>query len=441
MSRLVRVLLVECPALGVDDEGGRNLRRFAGVVEALAAVCPWIDPVRPGVCTLPVKGPVRYFGDEQAVLDQVEATVRRALGAAAGGDAPAPLPVPSPSPGSAGEVEEDAGAVRLGVGEGVFAAALAARVGVVVPAGETARFLSAWPVDVLGDPDLAGLLVRLGLPALGDFAALAAADVLARFGASGAHRHRVARAEEGELHGYRVPGMAGRLVAAVGRGLALGNHQAGFWGGASAADERAAEVLTALQRRLGTEAVTVPVPGGGRSPSERYRLVPWRPDGAVAEDATARALPARPAAARARADRADRAARAARAARADRAGHRPAPEKGERAEEEAPWPGRLPPPAPARVPGDPPPAELVGEDGVPLAVTGRGLLTGRPARVSVAGGPWTAVTGWSAPWPVEERWWSRSRRRAARLQVVTADERAYLLVIERGCWRVEAAYA
>ena len=78
--------------------------------------------------------------------------------------------------------------------------------------------------------------------------------------------------------------------------------------------------------------------------------------------------------------------------------------------------------------------------GAPVGVTARGLLTGEPVRLSVAGGPWTPVTAWSAPWPVEERWWSRARRRAARLQVLTADGTAWLLVTERGRWRVEAVY-
>jgi hypothetical protein len=354
---MTRLVLVECPELEED-------RPFGRVVEALTEVCPWIDAVRPGVCTLPVRGPARYFGDERAVLDRVTETVTAAAGGAL--------------------------ALRLGVAEGVFAAALAARAGAVVPVGETAGFLAPWPIDVLGDAEIADLLVRLGLPTLGDFAALPAADVVARLGAAGARYHRIARALDGELPGYRVPGMAGRLRTPV----PLTEHQPGFWGGASAADERAAEVLTDLQRRLGPEAVTVAVLGGGRGPSDRCRFVPWRPTGATPDPA-----------------------------------------------EQLPWPGRVPPPAPARVLGATTGVEVVDRDGVPVGVTGRGLLTGRPDRVSVAGGPWAPLAGWSAPWPVEERWWSRAaRRRAARLQVVAVDGRAYLLLIERGRWWLEAAY-
>ena len=107
-----------------------------------------------------------------------------------------------------------------------------------------------------------------------------------------------------------------------------------------------------------------------------------------------------------------------------------------------PWPGRLPPPSPARVAPDGRalPAEVVDADGTAVGVTGRGLLTAPPARVSVGGGAWAEVTGWSAPWPAEERWWSRAGRRSVRLQVTTADGRAHLLAVGRGRWRLAATY-
>lgn len=382
------------PSTAIEDDGAevsRRLRRFARVLEALTSVCPWADPVRPGVCTLPIKGPTRYFGSEEAVLEGV-AEVATAVLAATAEPPASPATVPEP-PGTA---------LRLGVADGVFAASLAARCGVVVPAGETVEFLAPWPVDVLGDPELADVLVRLGLSSLGRFAAVPAADVLARFGTAGARCHRVARGLDGELPGFRVPGMAARLAAALGRDLAPVEHQPGFWGGASAADERAAEVLTALQRRLGVEAVLVPELQGGRSPAERCRLVPWRPAGVAPESHASR-----------------------------------------RRAVEPPWPGSLPTPAPARVApvtARACAAEVVDEEGTPVVVTGRGLLSGHPASLSVAGGPWTPVTGWSTPWPVEERWWSRARRRVARLQVLTADGVARLLVVERSRWQVEATY-
>ncbi|MDA8309332.1 MAG: hypothetical protein M0Z46_01745 [Actinomycetota bacterium] len=421
---LPRLLLVECPGLEAPDEddGGEHLRRFARVVEALSSVCPWVDAVRPGLWTRPIKGPTRYFGTEEAVLDRVAETVAGALvsGAAARPSGAAARPSGAAA-GPSGEVGE-AGEVRLGVAEGVFAAALAARSGAVVPAGETPGFLAPWPVEVLGDPELADALVRLGLSTLGRFAAVPAADVLARFGAAGARGHRVARGLDGELPGYRVVGTGARLVAALGRALALQDRQPGFWGGTSAADERAAEVLTELQRRLGTEAVALPVLGGGRGPADRCRLVPWSPAAASPEPkAPRRKVSSEPKAPRRKVSSEPKAPR-------------------RKVSSEPPWPGRLPPPAPARVTVGDRPVEMVDAASVPVGVTARGLLTGDPARLSVDGGPWTPVVAWSAPWPVEERWWSRARRRAARLQVLTADGTARLLVVERGRWRVEATY-
>jgi protein ImuB len=356
------------------------------------------------VCTLPIKGPTRYFGTEEAVLVRVAEAVGEALG-------------PSREGGRDGEGDVGSGDFRLGVAEGVFAAVLAARAGAVVPAGETARFLAPWPVAVLSDPELVEVLVRLGLSTLGGFAQVPAADVLARFGTRGIRAHRLARGLDGELSGYRVSGMGARLVAALGHALALQDRQPGFWGGTSAADERAGEVLTALQRRLGTEAVTVPVLEGGRGPADRCRLVTWSPVVARSSPASSPGSSSAPG--------------------RERKGSR---RKASQAPLEPPWPGRLPPPAPARVTVGERPVEVLDRSGVPVGVTARGLLTAEPERLSVDGGLWVPVVAWSAPWPVEERWWSTARRRAARLQVLTADGVARLLVTERRRWRVEATY-
>ena len=105
----------------------------------------------------------------------------------------------------------------------------------------------------------------------------------------------------------------------------------------------------------------------------------------------------------------------------------------------APWPGRLPPPAPTHVLRVPVPVEVVDPAGVPCGVSGRGLLSGEPSRLSVGGGPWEPIVAWAGPWPVTERWWS-GRRRRARFQVVTADGAARLLCTERAQWWVEALY-
>jgi protein ImuB len=123
---------------------------------------------RPGVLAFPTRGPSRYFGGDDALV----AKVLEALGPVGVDDA------------------------RAGVADGGFAARLAARRDLVVPAGGTPTFLAPWPVSVVGDEDLVSVLARLGIRTLGAFAALPPASVLARFGPDGAAAHRLARGEE-----------------------------------------------------------------------------------------------------------------------------------------------------------------------------------------------------------------------------------------------------
>ena len=51
------------------------------------------------------------------------------------------------------------------------------------------------------------------------------------------------------------------------------------------------------------------------------------------------------------------------------------------------------------------------------------------------------VTGWSAPWLCQERWWDlEAARRRAWMQVTVEDGRAFLLSTEAGRWSLEATY-
>ena len=103
--------------------------------------------------------------------------------------------------------------------DGLFAAVLAARRGLIVPPGGTPGFLAPFPVGILGRPELAELLDRLGIRTLGDFAALPESHVLGRFGADGVLCHRVAGGRSGELGDLRQPGRR-----SAGRGPAPGNR-------------------------------------------------------------------------------------------------------------------------------------------------------------------------------------------------------------------------
>jgi len=359
-----RLVVIWCPGLLQEGARGEEARRFAHVAARAGELCPWVHPVRLGVCALPARGPSRFFGGEETVVSRLVEVV-----------------------------EEE---VDVGVGDGLFAAVLAARARLIVPAGEAAEFLAPWSVATLARPDLAVTLQRLGVTTLGQFAALPPADVSDRFGADAAACHRVARGESGELAGLRDRSIERRLRVARGEDPDLGSEpppsQPGFFGGASAADTRAALSFARVQERLGVDAVLVGRVQGGRDPATQAVLVPWGSPEAEAAGVGG-----------------------------------------------APWPGRLPPPAPTHVLGAPRRAEVVDRAGRAVEVSGRGLLSGEMDRLSVDGGPWQRVAGWAGPWPVTERWWS-VRRRRARLQVVTEDGVARLLSTERAQWWVEALY-
>ncbi len=358
--------------------------------------------------------------------------------------------------------------------------------------------------DGASSGDLAGLLVRLGIRTLGDLAALPLPAVLARFGTEGAGACRLARGLDERPVAARTPppdlavtavldppadrletvafvarslaeqlhlALATRGLAATrvlveaetehgewlarrwrhdggltpaalaervrwqidgwlaGRGAVPGDtsdvptgglvllrltpdevgpddgRQLGFWGGDRAAAERAARALARVQGVLGPESVVTAALAGGRGPSEQARLVPWGD-----------ALPAGTAG----------------------AGYQVFAEG---AAAVAPWPGRIPPPAPATVHPVPLPAEVLDADGRAVTITGRATVSAPLARVALAGQPPAAVVAWAGPWPVDERWWDpAAHRRRARTQVVTADGGAYLLVVEGGRWAVEATY-
>jgi protein ImuB len=383
-----RLLAIWCPGILEEQELGREARVFAAVVAALGAFATRVDPVRPGVCAVPTRGPSRYFGGDE-VLARMAAEAVASVGTAW-------------EPAGVGGTGPSAG---VGVADGLFGAVLAARAAldggpVIVPPGQTPSFLAPWPVATLDRPELADLLVRLGVRTLGGFAALPGPRVLARFGTEGAMCHRVARGTEGELPGFRLffPSRlpSGPLPPVGPEPAPVVARPVGFWGDSADADARAIRAVVGVQELLGPEAVVRGRLHGGRGPAQRARLVPWT--GAGDEN------------------------------------------PGTVGAAEGPWPGQVPPPAPAVVLTRPLPAQLTDDVGRAVGVTGGGMATTVPTRLSVAGGAWLEVTGWAGPWPSDERWWSvRGRRRQARMQVVTART-AHLLTRERGGWWVEATY-
>lgn len=188
---------------------------------------------------------------------------------------------------------------------------------------------------------------------------------------------------------------------------AAGEVQPDLWDAGATVDAQVRRTLGRIQGLLGQDSVRTAVIGGGRSPAEQVRLVPWG-------DPRSPARPGLPGTVTVRVPT---------------------------GVELPPWPGRLPPPHPAVVHAHPLPADVRDEAGQPVGVTDRHIPTGEPARVSVAAGGWLDVVGWAGPWPVDERWWDpRQARRRARFQMALSDGGAHLLAFEDGRWWLEATY-
>ncbi|MBX3195989.1 MAG: DNA polymerase Y family protein [Microbacteriaceae bacterium] len=444
-----------CPGLRVSrHDPGLDARAFEEVLTALEAVLPGVHPVRPGTVAVRVRGPARFYGGERAAALRVVATA-------------AELGLPG---------------ARVGVADGLFAAEQAARSAdaagiVIVPPGEQAAFLAPLPVNVLGDPELGGLLPRLGIRTLGGFAALAPGDVAARFGPDGARLHALAGGRDPRGAAPRIPPrefdvrvgfetaldradqvafgvrgiadafiaglLAQRLVCTAVRiefttengdgsdrvwlhprsftaaevvdrvrwqldGADLrsgvtevrirpdavdpaGAHERGLWG--TGPDEGVHSGLSRVQGMLGHRGVLTAVPAGGRSPAERQAMVPWGDRPVVARDPT------------------------------------------------PPWPGALPPPAPATVYAVPRPLSVRDAHDRPVTVDERGALSAPPAVMVSQTGARRRLTAWAGPWPLDERWWdAREARTASRFQAVDAGGEAWLLVLDAEGWWAHGHY-
>lgn len=454
-----------CPDLVVlPDDPGRDARLFEPVAVAVEELAVGVEVVRAGIVAVPARGPAGYFGGEEAAAERIIDQVALRTGAEC----------------------------QVGVADGLFAAVLAARRGLIVAPGASAEFLAPLSVGELHRPDegqdraeLVDLLRRLGLRTLGAFAAVPEHDVATRFGAAAVVAHRLAGGRQERPPARRRPSpelsvtqvldppvdridaaafaarhLAERLHATLAaHGLActrLGIHastahgderervwrcaepltpagiadrvrwqldgwlrdavlsagittlrldpveviegttlQLDLWRGEgrAEADERAARAMVHVQGLLGPDAVVTPVLGGGRTPADRVRLVPWGDERVPAAD--------------------------------------PA----------APWPGVLPAPSPATVPPTPLPATVVATSGAPVTLTVRDELTDPPARVTV-GGRTGRVSAWAGPWPTDERWWTSTARRA-RIQVLVEEndrQTALLLALAGERWTVEGVY-
>lgn len=458
-----------CPSLRVvADDVARDHRGFLPVVEAIEARAPGVQIIRPGLSALRARGPARYYGGEEAaarvLLDSLnDLGIFDARAGVADG--------PFTAEQAARRARPSSGA---GTGSGTSTGGI-----LVIPSGDTAAFLSGLSITTLEDEELIGLLARLGVRTLGEFAALDVERVRGRFGERGIRLHAlaggrdpravIARTPPPELErqiafepplelvdqiGFGVrttaddfidnltrvslvctelrveltderggfservwlhptcfdaPDVVDRvrwqLESAIGNDLKSGvalvrlipqavdaasHHEPGLFG--QGAEERVHHALSRVQAMLGHRGVTTPALGGGRWLSERQTLVPWGDRASVPRSNA------------------------------------------------QPWPGHLPAPLPSTVFPAGQGAAVTDNEGRSVSVDGRGQLSAPPVHLGLEGRQ-RPVAAWAGPWPVRERIWDAERVRTAyRLQVVDADQTAWMLVNEGERWWAEGRY-
>jgi protein ImuB len=483
-----------CPDVALlDHDPDRDARAFEPVVRAIGRFAPRLEVVEPGWLCLGARGPSRYFGGDERLAAQLVEAVRREAGAAVersgigvgvadgrvaaavaarrAGRAPIVVP-PDASPDflaplpvawlhHVGEVDPELvglfarmGLARLGDLAALPAGDVLARFG---PPGRHAHRLAgglderppggAEPpperhLEHAFDDPVVQLepLVFVAKHLADELVATLVAEgrVCTRLGVTAETEH----GERTERAWYRAAGLsapamvervrwqldawmtsgdvsAGVVLLRLGPDEVRGDdgEQVRLWGGPSAADERATRAVARLAGMVGDQGVLVPAWRGGRLPGDRYGWVPASTTDLADPDDTAERL-------------------------------RPLPREGGNSGDgggvpgrAGPWPGSLPAPSPAVVPAERQRAELLDAAGGAVTVSGRGELSADPALLAVAARPPLAVTAWAGPWPLDERWWEPARhRRLARLQVVTADGRAHLVLAEHQAWWVAATY-
>jgi protein ImuB len=452
-----------CPALRLlPYDAALDSRAFDPLLTELEQSMPGLHPVRPGTVAVRARGPARYYGGERAAALTVLGTV----------------------------AQLEVSGARIGIADGLFAAERAARAVpsarpsdadggrvTIVPSGDEGAFLAPLPIAVLDDPELVSLLPRLGIRTLGEFAALDPADVLARFGPMGGRLHALAGGRDPRPATPRIPPrdldvqldfeppldrvdqvafgvraaaddfVAGLLAqhlvctalrvefwsengeddervwlhprsftasevvdrvrwqldgADLGSAVArvrispdavdaVGAHERGLWG--TGPDEGVHSGLSRVQSMVGHTGVLTATPSGGRTPAERQAMVPWGDRPIVARD------PRRP------------------------------------------WPGTLPPPAPATVYELRRQIAVHDARGRAVSVDERGELSAPPAVMVSQTGSRRELTAWAGPWPLDERWWdAAAARTASRFQVVDGAGMAWLLVLDAEGWWAEGRY-
>lgn len=457
-----------CPSLLLlPRDPAAEARLFEPVIRALEAVAAGVEVTRPGMAAIGSRGPVRYYRGETPAL----AEIARALG-----DLPAAV----------------LGGVMLGIADGVFAAALAARTGTAVPPGTSPNFLAPWPITTFGssqESPLVDVLIRLGISTLGDFARLPASDVAMRFGPEGARAQRLASGRDdrplavrqappdcdtrisfeppldrADAVAFSVRSAAEQFIARLSdRGMACVCAEIGI-------------ELENGERRVRRWRHTVLLSSGALVDRIRWQLDGFftadpagGPEAGAVTAVTFSPVEVEPLGFQqltlwgGAEDRAElgitriqatyghtsvtRLVRQGGSGPATRTARIPWGEPADPATPpDLPWPAHLPAPAPTVVFDPPRPLEVLDERGRPVTVSERGVVPRPPAMLSIDGRRHRPVTDWTGPWPDTDEFWNPDtppRQLRLRCQLVDLHGRAYLAICHAGQdpgWLLEGVY-
>jgi len=428
---------------------GEEIRRFEPVVAVVEDLVPRVEVVAPGLMFVPVAGAVRFYGGEEALAKRVDEVLQE--------HRPNRTGVPPPH--------------RIGVSDGPFAArwaAATASAGEPLIVTDTFGFLSSLDLGTLresmGGEEMIDTFRWLGILTLGDLAKLPRETLASRFGNPGLLAHRLASGEDRPVDPREIPpdlavtmtfedpletldavAFAGRNLAerllkrlrvvgvaphtvTITADAAFGSERTRVWRSADPFTERALSDRVWWQLRAWVESGGVPggitglriVPDDLSGEGRQLSLLTDESSMIEAERALARAqamlgpdgvLQARAQGGRMPAER----------VAWSRWGE---PDTPEDRDNDAPWPGATPAPAPALVPPRLDPIEVEWDGGMPTRVR--------------LGSRWEPVLTWSGPWRLSGRWWA-GERDADRYQIVTSVG-AFLCVVTEGRAYLAAVY-
>jgi protein ImuB len=410
-----------------------DMSRFEPVVATIEALIPKVEISAPGLMFIPIGGAVKYYGGEVPLVERIRK-----------------------------ELDTLGGDHRMGLAAGPFAAYQAARL--TTPElpeqliTDDEAFLASLDVGTLASDDLAATFRWLGITTLGALAELPKHAIIARFGRQGIDAQRLARGLDRTVDPRHIPedpavemsfdppindmeqasfaarNLAQRLISNLATGGVAphrvivtatagdGTVRSRTWRTADPFNDRTLADRVRWQLRAWIDGVSAGIRGG----LVTLRLEPADLSGsgrqmALAEDAVSfeerqrafmevqaiagadNLLIASPQGGR------DPGQQVLWTRWGDEVGkptHDPT----------APWPGRIPSPAPALVPPEPIPFEISWSGGMPEQVR----LKSR----------WVPVLSWAGPWRSVGRWWD-GETPADRYQIVTSAG-AYLCEIREG---------